>query len=231
VERLFTVGETEMYLPKHFATETSASILQLQQTNAFDLVTLTDAGLVSSLVPLLFVPPIDGRGHGSLQGHLARANPQWKSSSTMVDALVIANSVNAYVSPSAYPSKQVDGKVVPTWNYGTVHAYGKLVIHDEPEWTRDLVRRLTEHHERQHAAARTAEQVTGREWAITDAPADYIDTMLRAIVGIEIRLTRVEGKSKLSQNRSVEDRLGVANDLADGTISEQMVATEMVKLF
>jgi transcriptional regulator len=216
-----------MYIPKHFSLDTAAAIAQLGHSDVVDLVTMTDAGLVASTIPMLYVAAPDGDGLGTLHGHVARGNPQWKTSRPDTDVLAIANGANAYVSPSAYPSKQIDGKVVPTWNYSAVHAYGTLIVHDDAEWTRDLVRRLTDHHELRHGAQRADNEITGTAWSITDAPVDYIDSMLRAIVGIEIQLTRVEGKSKLSQNKPIDDRVGVINDLAGGTASEHDVSVAM----
>ncbi len=216
-----------MYIPKHFSLDVASAVSQLERTNVFDLITVTGAGMVATFLPLIYVARVENGTLGSMHGHLARANAQWKDSLATVDALVIANSYDAYVSPTAYPSKRIDGKVVPTWNYETVHAYGTFIVHDDPKWTRDLVDRLTIHHEAAHASLRDADTATGQPWSITDAPAAYIDSMLRAIVGIEVQLTRVEGKSKLSQNKSESDRIGVIDDLALGHLGEQTIATRM----
>ncbi len=191
-----------MYLPAHFA-ETRIDVLHdaLRTHGAAELVTFDGEGLVASTVPLLLDP--DAGPLGTLRGHLARANPQWRTATAAVEALVIVRGPDAYVSPSAYPSKAVDGKVVPTWNYLTVQARGPLVVHDDPAWTKSLVSALTDRHE----AARA------EPWAVTDAPEDYVAAMLRAIVGIEIPISRLEGKWKVSQNRPAADRDGVVADL------------------
>jgi transcriptional regulator len=216
-----------MYIPKHFAAETHAALEALGSAAAVELVTLTSNGLVASTVPLLYVADPNGETLGTLQGHLARANSQWRDTITTTDALVIATPASAYVSPSAYPSKAVDGRVVPTLNYTTVHARGSFIAHDDPEWTRELVTKLTDFRETLHANERPNNEVTGRAWSIHDAPEDYIATMLKAIVGFEIVITSVIGKDKLSQNKSNEDRHGVIRDLSQGTVSEQTIASAM----
>lgn len=192
-----------MYLPAHFA-ETRLPVLHeaIRAAGAAELVTFDGTGIVASTVPLLLDSAVGP--YGVLRGHLARANPQWRSVATDVDALVVFRGPDAYVSPSAYPSKAVDGRVVPTWNFLTIHARGPFVVHDDAAWTERMVRDLTDHHE----ASRT------EPWSVDDAPADYVDGMLRAIVGIEIPLRVLEGKWKLSQNRPAADRTGVVDDLA-----------------
>jgi transcriptional regulator len=150
----------------------------------------------------------------SLHGHLTRANSQWKAT-VDPEALVIVHSVGGYISPNSYPSKADNGKTVPTWNYVTLNIHGTLIVHDNPEWTLDLVRRLTNHHEAKHGAVR---QQT--PWSVDDAPAEYIDTMLKGIVGIEIVIERIEAKAKLSQNKTEADALGAAVDLERGNAAE-----------
>ena len=157
------------------------------------LVTMTDDGLVATPLPMLYEPGDEGLG--SLVGHVARANRQWAQASTDVEALAIFTGANAYVSPNWYPSKREHGKVVPTWNYETVHVRGRFVAHDDTEWKRALVTRLTHRHESSFDAP----------WAVADAPPAYIDTMLKAIVGIEVRITSIQAKRKLSQNRPASD--------------------------
>jgi transcriptional regulator len=156
-------------------------------------VTMTGDGLVATPLPLLYEPSPEGLG--SLVGHVARANRQWSKSSSDVEALAIFTGPNAYISPNWYPSKAEHGKVVPTWNYETVHVRGSFVAHDDPVWTRALVTRLTERHESQF----------DRPWAVTDAPADYLESMVKAIVGIEVKITSIQAKRKLSQNRPPAD--------------------------
>lgn len=166
------------------------------------LVTHAEGGLLeANHLPLL----IDAlpSPHGTLRGHVARANPLWRQKHDG-DALAVFQGPQVYVTPSWYPEKQATGKVVPTWNYAVVHARGPLIIHDDREWLRDLVSRLTD---RQEAGM-------PQPWAITDAPADYIERMLGAIVGIEIPVAHIEGKWKVSQNRNDADRAGVAEGLA-----------------
>jgi len=171
--------------------------------------------LVSSIVPLLL--DTDLGEHGSLVGHLARPNPQWRALSTDIEALAIFTGADAYVSPSFYATKRETGKVVPTWNYSVVHVYGRLVVHDDSSWVGDLVSRLTERHE----------SPRDPPWAVTDAPPEYIESMLRGIVGIELAITRIEGKRKLSQNRSIADVDGVIAGLGGGTAAMVAVADDM----
>jgi transcriptional regulator len=142
-----------------------------------------------------------------LVGHLARANPHWQRIVDGSPALAVVTGSDTYVSPSWYAAKAEHGRVVPTWNYSVVHLRGRVLVHDDPAWVRGLVTRLTDRHERPRA----------EPWAVTDAPADYVEKNLRPIVGVEIVVASVEAKAKLSQNRSDEDRAGVAAGLrADG---------------
>jgi transcriptional regulator len=139
-----------------------------------------------------------------LVGHVARANPHWRRIVDGSPALAIVTGTDSYITPSWYAAKAEHGKVVPTWNYSVVHLRGRVAVHDDPEWVRGLVTRLTERHERGRA----------EPWAVTDAPEDYITKNLRPIVGVEVVVESVEAKAKLSQNRSEEDRAGVAHGLA-----------------
>jgi transcriptional regulator len=194
-----------MYVPAAFE-ETRPEVIAafLAEHPMAQLVTLTEAGLVATPLPMLYEPDAAGDGLGSLVGHVARANRHWSQASTAVEALAIFTGANAYVSPNWYPSKAEHGKVVPTWNYETVHVRGTFVVHDDAEWTKALVTRLTERHESSMAAP----------WRVSDAPADYIDSMVRAIVGVEVRITSIQAKRKLSQNRPAEDAASVAENLA-----------------
>ncbi len=190
-----------MYVPPHFAVDDEATQAFLAGIQAGDLVTATDDGLVATFLPLLHDPE-----RNALIGHVARKNDQWQRAAHG-ESLVIAHGVDAYVSPGWYATKREHGRVVPTWNYTTAHVYGTLQIHDDPEWVDMVVRRLTERHE------------GGREhpWSVDDAPARFHGGQLRAIVGVELELTRVEAKFKLSQNRSEADIDGVVAGLgADG---------------
>lgn len=155
--------------------------------------------------------------HGTLCGHVARANPLWRQK-LAGEVLAIFQGPQAYVTPSWYPEKQATGRVVPTWNYAVVHAYGPLIIHDDRDWLLDLVSRLT----RQHEAG------LPQPWRVDDAPADYTERMLGAIVGIEIPISRIEGKWKVSQNRSAADRAGVAAGLAERADPQMKIMAGLV---
>ena len=191
-----------MYLPKHFE-ETRVEVLHgLVRAHPLGaLVTLGAGGLEANHIPFEIDP--DPAPFGTLRGHVARANPVWRELSRGADALAIFQGAATYVSPSWYPAKQEGGKVVPTWNYAVVHAYGPLRAVDDPAWLRAFVERLTNRHE----SGRTA------PWHVTDAPADYVDKMVTAIVGIELPVTRLLGKWKTSQNRPARDRAGVVAGL------------------
>lgn len=189
-----------MYVPAHFAADDAAVRDLLVRCGGADLVTATPDGLVATFLPLLFDPTVGE--NGALLGHVARNNEQWRLPA-MGDALVIVRGADAYVTPSWYASKAEHGRVVPTWNYITAHVYGNLVIHDDPGWVELLVRRLTDRHE-------AAEE---RPWSVDDAPAEFIAGQLRAIVGVEVAITRVEAKFKLSQNRPAADIEGVVDGL------------------
>jgi transcriptional regulator len=207
-----------MYQPAHrrFEVEAPAAVLsELCQIVPATLVTLAADGLRASILPMLFDP--DEGPNGTLRGHLARGNPQWRDISAAVEALAIFDGPDAYVTPSWYEEKRRTGKVVPTWNYVTVHARGSIVLHHEPEWLIPHVRRLVERHE----AARAV------PWSIDDAPVSYIESQARAIVGLELRITRLEAKRKLSQNRDADDIDGTIAGLAEGSPTERAVAAEM----
>jgi transcriptional regulator len=191
-----------MYIPAHFAPDPALVDELLRHHGAADLVTLTDRGLVATMLPFVYVPLAGA--HGALQGHLARNNEQWKLPAAG-ESLVIVRGPNAYITPGWYASKAEHGRVVPTWNYVTAHVYGRLVVHDDPEWTEDLVRRLTAKHE----------AYRDQPWSPDDAPRNFFDGQLRAIVGIELEITRIEAKAKLSQNRPEADIDGVIAGLRE----------------
>ncbi|MGH3263943.1 MAG: FMN-binding negative transcriptional regulator [Trebonia sp.] len=200
-----------MYVPAHFAPDAAQVDELLRNHGAADLVTLTGQGMVATMLPFVYVPPEapaagsqQGPQHGALHGHLARNNDQWRLGSAG-EALAIVRGPDAYVSPGWYASKAEHGRVVPTWNYVTAHVYGHLVVHDDPAWTEDLVRRLTTKHEASRA----------HPWSADDAPRPYIEGQLRAIVGIELQITRIEAKAKLSQNRPAADVDGVITGLRE----------------
>ena len=194
-----------MYLPRHFE-ESRVEVMRalIQEHPLGVLVTLGSNGLNANHIPIEVDP--EPAPLGTLRGHVARANPVWRDHVADVEALVVFQGPAGYVTPSWYPTKRQTGKVVPTYNYAVVHAYGPLRIVEDAAWLRNLVGRLTDRFE----ATRS------EPWQVTDAPAGYIDAQLRAIVGIEIPLTRLLGKWKVSQNKSAEDRAGVAEALLAG---------------
>lgn len=185
-----------MYVPAHFAADSAEVARLLDRPGAVDLVTATPTGLVATTLPMLHDP--EPGPHGALVGHVARANDHWRQE-VHGDALVVVRGPDAYVSPSWYPSKAEGGQVVPTWNYVAAHVYGALVVHDDVAWCEALVRRLTDAYE------------AGRphRWSVDDAPAAFVAGMVKAIVGIEVRITRIEAKAKSSQNRPASDVDGV----------------------
>jgi transcriptional regulator len=158
---------------------------------------------------------------GVLRGHVARANPVWKAHRSDVEAMAVFQGPQCYITPSYYATKAATGKVVPTWNYATVHAYGPLRAIEDAAWLRRFVEQLTGRHE----AARPAGEVP---WQVGDAPGDFIDAMLKAIVGIELPIARLEGKWKVSQNRPAEDRAGVVAGLGAGADPMQRAMAELV---
>lgn len=192
-----------MYIPSHF-NESRIDVLHglVRQHPLGTLVTMGASGLNANHIPF----EIDAGGeHGVLRAHIARANPLWKDYSPDVEALVIFQGAQGYVSPSWYPTKEVDGRAVPTWNYMVVHAYGPLKVIDDATWIRSQLERLSG----QHEAGRT------HPWTIDDAPADYIEKLLKAIVGIEIPISRLAGKWKVSQNQPEVNRAGVVQGLRE----------------
>lgn len=194
-----------MYIPAHFAAEDADVRDLLRSLGASNLITATAEGLLATMLPLVYDEPGSRQGigpWGALLGHVARNNRQWKVPA-IGEALVIAQGPNAYISPSWYATKQEHGRVVPTWNYVTAHVHGRLVVHDDLGWVEANVRRLTEQHERDRDPA----------WSVDDAPEAYVGGQLRAIVGVEVVIDRVEGKWKLSQNRSDADIAGAIEGL------------------
>jgi transcriptional regulator len=191
-----------MYLPASFK-EDRVPVLHdaIRSIKVGTLITLGSEGLEASHLPMLIDP--EPAPYGTLYGHLARANPQWKRAAAAPEALITFLGPNAYVTPSWYAAKKEHGKVVPTWNYITVHATGTPRFIQDRDELLGIVTRLTTTHESARAAP----------WAVTDAPADYIDGMLKAIVGFALPITRLEGKWKLSQNRNPADIAGVRDGL------------------
>jgi len=194
-----------MYLPAHFAESRPDVLATLVRSHPFGLLVTqnSDGGIDANSIPFVLDPGTAGTP-GVLRGHVARANPLWQTARGDVDSLVVFQGPQGYVSPAWYPSKAEHGKVVPTWNYVMVQGRGRLSAIDDAAWLHAFVTRLTERHEGTRDAP----------WAVSDAPADYVATMLGAIVGIEIVLTSLTGKWKVSQNRPAADRAGVVAGLA-----------------
>jgi transcriptional regulator len=191
-----------VYIPPAFREDDLPTLQHwMRRARLATFVTATEQGLMGTPLPL-FLAPEEGP-LGTLYGHLARANPQWKLP-PMGEAMAVFMGPEAYVSPSWYRSKQEHGRVVPTWNYVAVHAYGTAEFFEDPDRLLAVVSRLTDLQERSRA----------EPWAVTDAPADFIGAQLRGIVGLRLPIARIEGKRKMSQNRSPEDRAGVAAGLA-----------------
>ena len=191
-----------MYVPPAFEENDLAALHgTMQAVRLANFVTATAEGLIATPLPLFLAP---GEGpYGTLYGHVARANPQWKLPPTG-EAMALFTGPEAYVTPTWYPSKHEHQKVVPTWNYIAVHAYGPVEFFEEAGRLLDIVTRLTNLHE----AERT------EPWAVTNAPETFISAQLRGIVGLRLSITRIDGKRKMSQNRNAADRAGVATGLA-----------------
>jgi len=189
-----------MYIPGHFAGDEAAVRELLDGHGAADLVTVTPQGLVATMLPFVYDP--EAGEHGSLLGHVARNNEHWKLPAEG-EAMVIVRGGDFYVTPSWYASKAEHGRVVPTWNYVTAHVYGRLVVHDDPAWVEDVVRRLTAKHEADRPDP----------WEVDDAPEKFVRGRLRAIVGVEVVIGRIEAKFKLTQNKPDADIGGVADGL------------------
>jgi transcriptional regulator len=191
-----------MYQPPHFREdrlEVQHGLIRARPLGM--LVTNGSTGLVAN--PLPFVLDAAASPLGTLKAHLSRANGQWRDADLDQEVLTIFQGVDAYVTPSWYETKRETGKVVPTWNYAVVQAYGRLTVIDDPDWLRRQIGELTAAHE----ASRS------EPWTIDDAPAPFIAAQIKGIVGIEIEITRIEGKWKVSQNRSEADRRGVSEGL------------------
>ncbi len=212
-----------MYTPAHFKEDRIDVLHTLIQHHPLGtLITMTSDGLNANHIP--FMVDASRGAFGTLRGHVARANPMWKTFNAEVNALVVFQGPDAYISPSWYPSKKEHGKVVPTWNYAVVHAAGPLMIHDDTDWMRGFLNSITDHFE-------SARNTATAPWKMSDAPEDYVATMMRAVVGIEIPLLSLEGKWKVSQNRPLADREGVALGLVKGAgESDRESARDMAAL-
>lgn len=191
-----------MYQPPLFREDDLAIQHDLIRTHPFGaLVTLASTGLVANSVP--FVLDTAAGERGTLRCHVARGNPLWKDFDAAHGALVIFSGLDRYITPSWYATKRESGKVVPTWNYAAVHVYGPIVVKDDRDWLAG------------HVAELTAQQERARQepWAVSDAPPPFVEGQLRGIVGLEIPIARLEGKWKMSQNRTAADRAGVIEGL------------------
>jgi transcriptional regulator len=190
-----------MYTHAHFSIKSREALHKIIQANPLGaLVTMTPEGLDANHIPFELDPD-----RGVLTAHVARANPVWQQCKDGADALVIFRGNQSYISPNWYPSKHEMHRQVPTWNYEVVHVHGVLTVQDEERFVRGVVARLTRVHEASEP----------KPWKMGDSAPEYIDGMLKAIVGIEISISRLEGKSKLSQNREPRDRLNAADVLAN----------------
>jgi transcriptional regulator len=206
-----------MYVPPHFVEDDKSALHRaIRETRLATLVTLGSEGLEASHVPILLD---EGEGpFGVIRGHLARANPQWRRAATETLALAMFLGPDAYVSPNWYATKRETGKVVPTWNYLAIHAYGRVEFFEDAERLRAIVTSLTQPHEGRRE----------KPWAVSDAPEDYIQAQLRGIIGFRLPIDRLEGKWKLSQNRPEVDRRGVIEGLeGEGGALEQAIAQRM----
>lgn len=187
-----------MYIPNHFSQNDAEILCEFMRENSFaTMVFQNGLGLDAHHIPVLL------GDDKVLRGHIAKANPIWKTA-TNPNVLVIFQGQNSYISPNFYPSKQIDGKAVPTWNYSAVHVHGEIEFIHDKKWLLYIVTELSDFHEKDFSAP----------WQISDAPNDYIEKMLNAIVGFEIKINRLEGKFKLSQNQSTINQEGVKNGLA-----------------
>ncbi|MGB6118495.1 MAG: FMN-binding negative transcriptional regulator [Mesorhizobium sp.] len=207
-----------MYTPPAFREDDPQTLRQImREARLATLVTATADGLQATPLPLYLVET-EGE-HGTLYGHVAKANVQWKLS-PVGEALAIFSGPDAYVTPSWYAAKKEHGKVVPTWNYVAVHAHGPAEFFEDAERLLDVVSRLTDLHEASRPEA----------WKVTDAPAPFIQSQLKGIVGLRIPVTRIEGKRKMSQNRSADDRKGVSAGLASSERDSDRAVASLVPL-
>ncbi len=203
-----------MYLPASYREDRREVQFELIRTHPLGLLISSGPdGLMANQVPFTAYP--DEGASGVLRMHMARANPQWKEFAGLAECLVVFQGPHTYISPNWYPTKAETHKVVPTWNYATVHVWGRPRIHEDAGWLRRQIDDLTSAHEGKRPDP----------WKVSDAPADFVAAQLKAIGGIEIAITRIEGKWKMSQNRSEADRRGVVEGLrADGGADQADVA-------
>jgi transcriptional regulator len=206
-----------MYIPRANQEERIPVLHKLMEDQPFaSLITMGSSGLFASHIPMVLE---QNGAKGRLKGHISRANPQWRDYTPSVEALAIFSGPQHYITPSWYPEKQETGKVVPTWNYVVVHAYGHLKVIEDGEWLMAHLENLTRTHEAGFAIP----------WKVQDAPADYIASLAKGIVGLEMAIERLEGKWKVSQNRSEQDREGVARGLAELNTTESLAMKALVQ--
>ena len=205
-----------MFMPDHFRVEDIAEMHALMRAQPFAaLVSMTPSGLYGTHLPTV----LKNEGpNGTIECHLARANPHWKDLAKGEEAMMIFQGAEGYITPNWYATKAATGKAVPTWNYAIVHAYGRPAIMNDKDWLRRHVTELSDQQERSEAYP----------WKVSDAPESYIDVMLRGIVGFRFEITRLEGKSKMSQNRETQDRLGVIDGLKVRATGDDLEIAETV---
>ena len=207
-----------MYTPAHFKVEDVAEVHGLMRAHPFAiLVTQGADGVTATHLPIVLKAD-QANPLGRIECHVARPNPQWKSFSADVDALMIFQGPEAYIRPGWYPSKAEHGKAVPTWNYVAVHAYGRLRVMNDKAWLLAHVGELSDQQEAPYE----------QRWSMSDAPASYLDVMTRGIVGLTLDITRLEGKVKMSQNRDMADRTGVVQGLGERGTGHDAEMAEMV---
>ena len=206
-----------MYIQNQYAEPRIEVVHSFLRSHPFcSLITTHSDELYATHLPMILA--LDTRHKGVLRGHIARANPQWKLG--QCEAMAIFTGPDAYVTPSLYPSKRKNGRVVPTWNYIVTHVYGKLRFIDDPNFVRQNVEELTT----------LMESDSDQPWNVSDAPSDYLAKMLRAIVGVELEILEIQAKSKLSQNRSVADFNGVMTGLAQSRSPSARQVAEAMKV-
>lgn len=205
-----------MWIPERFVLDEESTLEMLHQMGAADLITPTAEGLQVTFLPMVFDETAGE--HGVLRTHLARQNPHWMAArDSDAESLVIVHGADSYISPNWYASKAENPRTVPTWNYVVLHLHGRVVVHDDPEWVRRQVASQTAKYEEPFA----------EPWQVADAPEDYIAGMCRAIVGIEFQISRIEAKSKQSQNRSAADvRSAIAGLRAVGDLDGAAALSE-----
>jgi transcriptional regulator len=207
-----------MYTPSYFKVADTADVHAMMRAQPFAiLVTHGSEGITATHLPTVLKVDAD-RPFGRIECHLARPNPQWKTLTPDIDALMIFQGPEAYIRPGWYPSKAEHGKVVPTWNYAAVHAYGYLETVEDKDWLLAHVSELSDQQEASYMAP----------WSTADAPANFLDALVRGIVGLKLTIRRLEGKSKMSQNRPAADRAGVVEGLAQRASGEDTAVASLV---